>query len=46
VPIPETDLARAKRFCDQRVPAEALHQVRLEFEVGPSAITIVERRAS
>ena len=45
MPIPETDLARVKRFCDQRVPAEALHQVRLEVEFGPGAITIVERRA-
>jgi hypothetical protein len=45
MPIPETDLARVKRFCDQRVPAEALHQVRLEVELTPGAITIVERRA-
>jgi len=45
MPIPEPDLARVKRFCDQRVPAEALHQVRLEVELGPGAITFVERRA-
>ena len=45
MPIPETDLARVKHFCGQRVPAEALHQVRLEVELGPGAITIVERRA-
>jgi len=45
MPIPDTDLVRVKRFCDQRIPAEALHQVRLEVELSPGAITVVERRA-
>lgn len=45
MPVPETAVAKVKRFCEQRVPAAALHQVRLEVEVDNTAITIVERRA-
>ena len=45
MPVPEVAVARVRRFCAGRVPPEALHQVRLEVEVDPSAITIVERRA-
>ncbi len=43
--IPETAVAAVQRFCDERVPPQALHQVRLEVQVGPTALTIVERRA-
>lgn len=45
MPIPEIELVRVKRFCDERVPAEAADQVRLEAEVEDGVITIVERRA-
>jgi hypothetical protein len=45
MPIPEIDLARVKRFCDERVSAKAVDQVRLEVEVEEGTITILERRA-
>jgi hypothetical protein len=41
---PETDIARVRRYCEQRVPPHARHQVRLETIVRGSAITIIERR--
>lgn len=43
--LPETDVARVRRWCAQRVPADALHQVHVECEVSPRHLTIVERRA-
>lgn len=43
--LPALDIAAARHFCEQRIPPRALHQVRLELEEGPGAITIVERRA-
>lgn len=43
--MPEIAVAKVRRFCDQRVPPEALHQVRLEVDVNATSITIVERRA-
>lgn len=42
---PETDVARVARWCRERVPEAALHQVRVECEVAPTSVTIVERRA-
>jgi len=45
MPIPETDIARVKRYCDQRVPEHAKHQVRVEVDVDERSITIVEVRA-
>lgn len=45
MPLPEFDVAKVERYCRQRVPAEALHQVRLEVDVTAAAVTIVERRA-
>lgn len=45
VPVPEIAVARVRQFCAQRVPPQARHQVRLEVEADPTAITIVERRA-
>jgi Protein of unknown function (DUF3024) len=41
----ELAVAKVKRFCDERVPPHALHQVRLEFGVRGNSITIFERRA-
>jgi len=43
--LPALDVAAARHFCEQRIPPHALHQVRLELEEAPGAITIVERRA-
>ena len=43
--LPELDVARVQRWCVQRVPDHARHQVRVECEVEPRRLTIVERRA-
>src|SRR5512132_724503 len=43
--LPELDVARVQRWCAQRVPERARHQVRVECEVAPRHLTIVERRA-
>ena len=34
-----------KKWCADRVPERALHQVRVECEIAPRHLTIVERRA-
>lgn len=39
------DLARVARWCQQRIPAHARHQVRLEHQTHGHTVTIVERRA-
>ena len=33
-----------RRYCDERVPEHARHQVRIEFEMRGATATIVERR--
>jgi Protein of unknown function (DUF3024) len=43
--LPDTDLARVERWCRQRIPAHAQHQVHLEHQTHGRAVTIVERRA-
>src|ERR1700740_2416948 len=43
--LPELDIARVRRWCAARVPEHARHQVRVECEVAPRHLTIVERRA-
>jgi len=43
--LPELDVARAQRWCAGRVPEHARHQVRVECQVAPRHLTIVERRA-
>lgn len=42
--LPETDVARVKRWCEQRVPERARHQVRVECDVAQRHLTIIERR--
>jgi hypothetical protein len=42
--LPELDIARVRRWCEQRVPAQARDQVRVECDVAPRYLTIVERR--
>jgi hypothetical protein len=43
--LPELDVARVQRWCAQRVPEHARHQVRVECQIAPRHLTIVERRA-
>lgn len=43
--LPDLDLARVQRWCAQRVPERARHQVRVECDVAPRHLTIVECRA-
>ncbi len=45
MPLPELDIARVQRWCAARVPEHARHQVRVECELAPRHLTIVERRA-
>jgi hypothetical protein len=42
--LPELDIARVRRWCDQRVPGHARDQVRMECQIGLRHLTIVERR--
>src|SRR4029450_3265040 len=43
--LPELDVARVRRWCAARVPEHARHQVRVECQIAPRHLTIVERRA-
>ncbi|MDA4103808.1 MULTISPECIES: DUF3024 domain-containing protein [Mycobacteriaceae] len=43
--LPELDVARVQRWCAARVPEHARHQVRVECDIAPRHLTIVERRA-
>jgi len=43
--VPELDVARVRWWCAARVPEHARHQVRVECQLGPRHLTIVERRA-
>lgn len=42
---PELQVKAVQRFCEQRVPDRARHQVRVEHHVEGNTVTIVERRA-
>ena len=44
VPIPETDLHRIQRWCRDRVPEHLWSQVKVEADVEPRHVTIVEVR--
>lgn len=44
MPLPELDVARVQRWCAARVPEHARHQVRVECELAPRHLTILERR--
>ncbi len=44
VNLPETDLTRVQRWCQQRIPEHAQHQVRLEHEIRGHDVILVERR--
>lgn len=42
--LAELDVARVRRWCAARVPERARHHVRVEGQVAPQHLTIVERR--
>jgi hypothetical protein len=42
--VSDLAVAKVRRFCDQRVPAEARDEVRLGVTTRAATITIVERR--
>jgi len=42
--LPEWEVARVRLWCAVRVPERACHRVRVECEVVPRHVTIVERR--
>lgn len=42
--VPETDAARILRWCEDRVPPEVRHERRLDPEMGPRHVTIVDAR--
>lgn len=42
--VPETDLARIRRFCEKQVPRELRDQVRVEHRVRGRTVTIAEHR--
>jgi Protein of unknown function (DUF3024) len=42
--LPELDIARVRRWCEQRVPEHVRDQVRVECDIGPRHVTIVECR--
>ena len=43
--LPDLDIARVQRWCAARVPEHARHQVRVECQIAPRHLTIVERRS-
>jgi hypothetical protein len=43
--LPDLDVARVQRWCAARVPEHAHHQLRVECQIAPRHLTIVERRA-
>ncbi len=43
--LPGLDVAAVRHYCEQRIPPDALDQVRLEAIVSRGAVTITERRA-
>jgi hypothetical protein len=45
--IPETDLARIRRYVERRndeIPPAVRHEIRIEMDVAPRAVTILECR--
>jgi len=42
--LPEWDVARVQLWCAVPVPEHARHQVRVDCEIAPRHVTIVERR--
>ncbi len=44
VALPETDLARIRRYCDAQTPDDMRDQIRIEFRTRGHTVTIVECR--
>lgn len=44
MPIPETDVARIRRWCDQQVPRHLWNELRVEADVAATHVTVVEVR--
>ena len=44
-PVPDFDVARIRRYAEDRVPERARYQVRNDVVVSGTTVTIVERRA-
>ena len=42
--LPELDIARVRRWCEQRVPPHARDQVRVECDIGTGQLTILDCR--
>ena len=42
--VPETDLARLRRFCEDQTPAEFRDEMRIEVDVRGRSVTILECR--
>jgi hypothetical protein len=42
--LPDMDIARVRRWCEQRVPPQLRDQVRVDCEVAPRHLTILECR--
>jgi hypothetical protein len=42
--LPALDVARVRRWCDERVPAHVSDQIRIECDVAPRHLTILECR--
>ena len=40
--LPELDIARVRRWCEQRVPEHVRDQVRVECDISPRHLTILE----
>jgi hypothetical protein len=43
--LPELDVARVQRWCSERLPERARHEVRIDCDVAPRHLTIMECRA-
>ena len=42
--LPELDLARVRRWCQQRAPDHVRSQLKVEYDLAPRHLTIVECR--
>jgi hypothetical protein len=42
--LPDVDVRRVKRWCDERVPEHVRHEIRVECDVDDRHLTIVEVR--
>ena len=42
--LPELDIARVRRWCEQRIPSARRNQDRVEYDIGSRHLTIVECR--